>query len=137
MRLRRIGALVLSLGLVGCSGLEGVTGDIKAKLGEIDLEQALSGLTDCERLADTYVGVIKEMVATVDETGGEAAAIPAGDLADIVDEVSVSEYYDLAERVGCARVQAQLDLVDRLVEIKANTAAGESVLGEMIDSARA
>lgn len=133
---RALGIGALLLALVGCSSLEGVTEDIKARVGEIDLQETLSGLTDCERLADAFLEVVENTVAVVDETGGEAGSIPAGDLADIVDEVSVSQYYDLAERIGCARVQAQLDLMDRLVELNAKTGAGESVLDEVIDSAR-
>lgn len=129
-------APLLALLLVGCSGLEGGIEDLKTRIGEIDLQETMSGLTDCDRLADTFVGIVKDTVATVDETGGNAASIPAGDLADIVDEVSVSQYYDLVERVGCARIQAQLDLVDRLAKIDANTSAGESVLDQVITNAQ-
>lgn len=126
----------MAMTLAGCSGLEGVTDDLRTRIGEIDLQETLSGLTDCDRLADRFVGIVKDTVATVDETGGDAASIPAGDLTDIVEEVSVSQYFDLAERVGCARVQAQLDLVDRLRDVEASTPSGESVLDQMIDTAR-
>lgn len=128
--------LVLALAVPACSGLQGATEDLKARIGQIDLQETLSGLTDCDRLADTFVGLVKDTVGKVDETGGNAASIPAGDLADIVEEVSVSQYFDLAERVGCARIQAQLDLVDRLSDVEAETPAGESVIDQIIDTAR-
>jgi hypothetical protein len=134
---RRLGASLLLVALVGCSGLEGATADLKARLENIDLEQTLSGLTDCDQMADRFVSVVKDAVGRVDEFGGSAAEIPAGDMADIVEEVSVSQYYDLAERLGCARVQAQLDLVARLSTLDAETAAGDGFLDELIDNARA
>jgi hypothetical protein len=137
MRLRALGVTLLLLTtLFGCSGLEGATADLKARLQNLDLEEALGDLTDCGQLADRFVSVVKDAVGRVDEFGGSAAEIPAGDMADIVEEVSVSKYYDFAERLGCARVQAQLDLVDRLVDLDAETPAGAGFLDEVIDNAR-
>lgn len=131
------GVLVVSVFAAGCAGLEGATERLKEQVQRIDLGESLDGLTDCGALADTFVGLVKDTVDSVDEiAASEGVAPPISDLREMVDELSVSRYYDIVERLGCARIQAQLDLIDKLREIDATTASGDDLLEEMVDAAQ-
>ena len=135
MRRGLVGGLVFLVALVGCAGLDNATETLKQSIQGIDLDAALDDLRDCEALADTFIGVVRQAVQRVDDFEG-AGNIAAGDMADIVDEVSVSKYYDLAENLGCARVEAQVDLIDRLRALDGDTGAGDAFIDEMIDQAQ-
>lgn len=127
--------MITALSLTGCAGLEDATATLKESIQGLDLDAALDDLRDCEALADGFVAVVREAVARVDEVGG-AGSVATSDMSDIVDEVSVSKYYDLAEQLGCARLEAQVDLIDRLRTLDGDTGAGDAFLDEMIDQAQ-
>lgn len=135
MKQGMVRGLLLCLALVGCAGLENATATLKESIQGIDLDAALDDLRDCAALADGFVGVVQEVVARVDEVGG-AGSVATSDLSDIVDEVSVSKYYQLAEQLGCARLEAQVDLVDRLRQLDGDTGAGDAFLDEMLSQAQ-
>ena len=136
MRRGLISACVAVLMLVGCSGLEGAAADLQARLEGLDLETALEDLRDCDALSQAFLTVVREAVGRVDDFDG-SGEVGTSEMADIVDEVSVSRYYELAEGIGCARLQAQLDLVDQLRGIDADTPAGDLFLDEMLEQAQA
>ena len=94
-------------------------------------------MTDCDRLSDVFVRVVREAAGQVDELA-ERSGVDAtsSEFQAIVDEVSVSNYYEWAEQLGCARIQAQLDLVDKLADLQADTPAGESFIDGVLDNAQ-
>lgn len=129
--------LALAIALVACSGLEERMADLRERVENLDLNQALSTVTDCDRLSDVFVGVVREAAGQVDRLA-ERSGVDAtsSEFQAIVDEISVSNYYEWAEQLGCARIQAQLDLVDKLADLQTDTPAGESFVDGVIDNAR-
>lgn len=129
--------VVLVVLVVGCAGLQGATDQLMDRIQDIDLEATLEDMTDCENLADTFVGVVKDTVDDIDAVAAEQGVDPPiSDLREMVDELSVSRYYDIAERLGCSRLQAQLDLIDKLRGLEAGTSSGDDFLEEMVDAAK-
>lgn len=129
-------ALVLLLTVVGCSGLEGAAADLQARIEGLDLEAALEDLRDCDAVSEGFLVLVREAVRRVDGFSG-SGEVGTSDMAAIVDEVSVSQYYEIAESIGCAKLQAQVDLVDQLRGLDADTPAGDLFIDEMLEQAQA
>jgi hypothetical protein len=128
---------IVAVAVVGCAGLRGATDQLMDRIQDIDLDATLEDMTDCENLADTFVGLVEDTVDGIDAvTAEQGVDPPIADLREIVDELSVSRYYDIAERLGCSRLQAQLGLIDKLRDLEAGTSGGDDFLEEMVDAAR-
>jgi len=128
---------VVAITLVGCSGLQGATDQLLERVQDIDLDATLEDMTNCENLADAFVDLVKDTVDGIDAVATERGVDPPiSDLREMVDELSVSRYYDIAERLGCSRLQAQLDLIDKLRSLEAGTSSGGDFLDEMVDAAK-
>ena len=120
--------------LAGCSGLEGATSDLRGRLEGIDIEETISELTDCDAISEAFIAAVRESADSVDEFAESTeTSLPVSDIRGIVDDLAVSRFYEIAEQLGCARLQMELQLVDRLLEIDADTASGDAFLDEVLE----
>ncbi len=132
-RAKLVVVALLILVLPACAGLEESAADIRARIDAIDVRETLSGLTSCDALSDAFVGLVKRAATGIDDlnevSGGR---VPISDVREAVDELSVSQYFELAEKLGCARIQMQLQLADRILQIDTETLDGELLLEEVV-----
>lgn len=130
---RAVIALALCLALVGCDAVAESAQSLRDRLADIDLAQSLEGLRDCDRLSDTFVSVVGSAADALDSlserTGGR---VPETDVRNAVDTIAVSQYYDIAERIGCARLQQRLALLDQLQGLDTQSPAGEDFVEEIL-----
>jgi len=133
----RRGLLMISLSalcLVGCSDLEQSTADIRARIDGIDVRESLKDLASCDALSDTFVGLVKSAASSIDDLSQISdGRVPAADLRATVDELSVSQYFELAEKLGCSRIQMQLALANRILDIDTETLDGEILLEQVVE----
>ena len=54
-----------------------------------------------------------------------------------VDKIAVSQYFDIAEKLGCLQVQQRLDTIDRLRGVETDTPAGTDFLNEILRQVQA
>lgn len=133
---RRRAALALAaIALVGasCASVaEGAQG-LRDRIQSIDIDETLAGLRDCDRLSDTFVGVVGTAADTIDELAANSeGTLPATEIRDYVDRIAVSRYFDIAERIGCLQVQQRLDTIDRLRGLDTDTPEGADFLNEIL-----
>lgn len=120
--------------MTACAGIETAVFDLQATVDEIDLEGAVGSLTDCDELSDAFVNLVGATADRVDDLAESTGTqIPIGDLREIVDELAVSRYYDIAEQLGCAKLQMELSLVEKLIDLQADTNSGENFLDEVLE----
>jgi hypothetical protein len=136
---RTIASLILlALTLSACAGFETRAADLRASLSDIDVKETLSSLSNCDALSDAFVQLVQTAADNVDNlsevTGGQ---VPATEIRDVVDELSVSQYYEIAERLGCAKVQMELALVNRILDIDTETADGDLFVEEILKEVQA
>lgn len=128
----------VALAISGCAGLEATAADLRGRLGDMDVRETLRQLSDCDSLSDTFVKLVQVAADNVDNlsevTNGQ---VPATEIRDVVDELSVSQYYEVAERLGCAKIQMELALVNRILEIDADTVEGDLFLDELLAEVQA
>jgi len=102
---------------------------------EFDLDATLDQVRDCDRLSELFVSAVRTAAVSVD---GLAALtdgrVPVTDIEDLVNKISVSGYYDLGSKLVCARVQMQLNTIDRLrsLQDQTETPAGDDFLEELM-----
>lgn len=124
----------MSIFLVVLAGCGSVSVTLPEEIGsDFDLEATLDDLRDCEALGDTFVAVVREAAGDLDSLAEESSgSVPEARLAEKVDAVTATAYYELAERLGCDAVQQRLDTVDRLRDIDPSSAAGEELVTQVI-----
>jgi hypothetical protein len=60
----RMGSVAMALLLGACAG---VSVEVPAEITEFDFEQVMSELRDCDKLSETFVGVVRQMATDLDE----------------------------------------------------------------------
>ncbi len=122
--------MVAAVLLTACAG---VSVELPSEIAEFDVEQVMSDLRDCDKLSETFVGVVRQMAEDLDElsevSGGRIAA---DELGDRVDTVVDSGYFEVAKRLGCNVVAQRVEIVERLRDVDPDSAAGEDFLDEVI-----
>jgi hypothetical protein len=134
LRRTAVAALLAMVMLVaGCASVaEGAQG-LRDRIQSIDLEETLTGLRDCDRLSEAFVGVVRTAADTIDELAARSdGRLPATEIRDYVDNIAVSQYFDIAEKIGCLQVQQRLNTIDRLRGIDTGTPAGTDFLTEIL-----
>lgn len=66
-------------------------------------------------------------------TNGE---VPESEIRDVVDNLVVSQCYEVAEELGCAKIQIELVLVNRILEIDTETADGDLFIDRILEEAQ-
>src|SRR5690606_41624250 len=99
----------------------------------VALEAALDELTHRWTARGTFVAVwrkaVKDLAALAESTGGR---VPAAELADRVDVISSTTYWDVALRLGCNADAQRVDTLDRLRDLSPDSAAGDDLVTEVI-----
>lgn len=124
-------ALLLAFVLASCGS---VSVNLPDEIGAgFDLEATLDDLRNCDTLSDTFVAVVREAAEDLDAlaetTGGR---VPAAELAERVDVISSTTYWDVARRLGCNAVAQRVDTLDRLRDLSPDSAAGDDLVTEVI-----
>ncbi len=118
---------------VGCARVSESAQSLRERIEAIDIDATLDGLRDCDRLSDAFVGLVKTAADAVDglaeQSGGR---LPAVEIREFVDKIAVSQYFDIAEQIGCLEVRQKLDTLDRLRGVEPDTPAGTEFLDEIL-----
>lgn len=123
-----MGALLLS-----CSGFEMTAAEIKSSLSDIDVRGTLSELTDCDTLSAAFVQLVQTAADNIDSLSEVTEGrVPESDIRAVVDELAVSQYYEIAEKLGCAKIQMELALVNRILEIDPDTVDGDLFIDQIL-----
>lgn len=126
-------AVVLAMSGAGCSSVAESAQGLRDRIQDIDINETLDGLRDCDRLSDTFVGVVRTAADTIDELAAKSdGRLPATEIRGYVDRIAVSQYFDIAEKIGCLQVQQRLDTIDRLRGVETDTPAGTDFLNEIL-----
>ena len=137
---RRLALVVVFLAVVGagCATVaEGAQG-LRDRIQNIDINETLEGLRDCDRLSDTFVGVVRTAADTIDELAANSdGRLPATEIRGYVDKIAVTQYFDIAERIGCLQVQQRLNTIDRLRGVETDTPAGTDFINEILRQVQA
>lgn len=98
-----------------------------------DLGGVLDELGDCTALSETFVAVVKEAAEDLDAVAGATGGrVPAGDLAEKVDMMAGTTYFEIAERLGCDAVTQRLETIDQLRNLSTDSAASDDLISEVI-----
>lgn len=129
----------LVIGLVLFTACGGVSVTLPDEIGaDFDLDQVLGDLRDCDALSDTFVAVVREGAADLDELAEATdGRVPAGELAAKVDVIADTAYFEVAERLGCDAVAQRLDTIDRLRDLSPSSEAGSDLVDEIIEELEA
>jgi hypothetical protein len=130
--LARLAKLVLLAVLLTACG--GVSVNLPDEIGAgFDLESTLDDLRNCDTLSETFVAVVREAAEDLDgmaeSTGGR---VPAAELAERVDALSGTAYWEVARRLGCNAVAQRVDTLDRLRDLSPDSEAGDDLVTEVI-----
>lgn len=122
-------ALLLTLGACG-----GVSVNLPDEIGAgFDLEATLDDLRNCDTLSDTFVAVVREAAEDLDAmaeaTGGR---VPAAELAERVDVISSTAYWEVARRLGCNAVAQRVDTLEQLRNLSPDSGSGQDLVTEVI-----
>jgi len=122
-----------ALALSGCASVSESAQSLRDRIESIDIDATLQGLRDCDRLSDAFVGLVKTAADTVDTLAEQSdGRLPAVEIRDFVDKIAVSQYFDVAEQIGCLQVQQKLDTLDQLRGVQTDTPAGSDFLNEIL-----
>lgn len=132
--LRRCVAIIaLATIATGCAAAQETAQGWRDRIATIDIDSALEDLRDCDRLSETFVGVVQTAADAVDGLAERTdGRVPVTDIRTAVDNIAVSQYFEIAERIGCARLQQRLDTVDQLRDLSPDTPAGRDFLEEVL-----
>jgi hypothetical protein len=122
-----------SLLAVGCGNVSESAQSLRERIEAIDIDATLQGLRDCDRLSEAFVGVVRTAADTVDSLAEKSGGrLPAVEIREFVDKIAVSQYFDIAETIGCLQVQQRLNTLDRLRGLEPETPAGTDFLNEIL-----
>lgn len=98
-----------------------------------DLEATLDDLRNCDTLSDTFVAVVRQAAEDLDAmaaaTGGR---VPAAELAERVDVISSTAYWDVVRRLGCNAVAQRIDTLEQLRSLSPDSGSGQDLVTEVI-----
>lgn len=117
-------ALAIAVVTTSCAAVQERAGDF-----DIDLDSMLDEVRDCDRLVDRMVDAISAAAAAADElAAANDGIVPATRIGEIVERVAVSRWFDLAETLGCLRLEMQLQVLDELRDVAPESPAGRDLL---------
>ena len=121
----------------GCSSVQEKAVELRDRVSDIefDLDSTLDQVRDCDRLSELFVSAVRTAAMSVDGLAERTdGRVPVTDIEDLVDKVSVSDYYDRGAQLGCARLQMRLDTIDQLrsLQDQTQTPAGDDFLEELM-----
>lgn len=128
--------MLIGLGLlvVACGAFETTAADLKTRLSEIDVRESLGDLTDCDTLSATFVRLVQTAADNIDNLSEVTSGrVPESDIRVVVDDLAVSQYYEIAEKLGCAKIQMELVLVNRILEIDTETVDGDLFIDQILE----
>jgi hypothetical protein len=132
------GLLFVVVLAAGCASVAESAQGLRDRIQSIDINETLDGLRDCDRLSDTFVGVVRTAADTIDELAANSdGRLPATEIKGYVDRIAVTQYFDIAEKIGCLQVQQRLDTIDRLRGVETETPAGSDFLDEILRQVQA
>ena len=133
MVIRIVAVVAIALALTSCdTATESVTG-LRDRITDIDIDATLDGLRDCDRLSEVFVGVVRTAADTLDGLAERTdGRVPETDVRNAVDGIAVSNYFEIAERIGCAELQHRVNTIDQLRDLAPDTPAGEDFLEEIL-----
>lgn len=132
-----IAAALAATVAAGCGSVQEKAIAVRDRVSDIefDLDATLDQVRDCDRLSELFVSAVRTAAVSVDGLAERTSGrVPETDIEDLVDKVSVSDYYDLGAKLGCARAQMQLNTIDRLrsLQDQTQTPAGDDFLEELM-----
>ncbi len=133
MRGRLAIAVVTLLTIGACSSVQESAQGLRDRLSDLSVDSALEGLRDCDRLSSAFVGVVESAADTIDSLAERTdGRVPETQIRETVDNIAVSRYFDIAERIGCAQLQQRVDTLEQLRDIAPGTPAGADLLDEIV-----
>ena len=126
---------VLIIAVVTLASCGQVTVDLPGDIGEgFDLDTVLEEVRDCDRMSQTFVAVVSEAADQIDALAARSGGrVNPPELRKKIDAVSVTEYFRLAERIGCERLQMQTRTLDQLRELDPNGSNGQDLIDAVLD----
>ncbi len=130
--MRRALVVALLVAAAACGGVEETVSGLRDRIESIEIEPeaVLESVRDCDRISTALVGAVRAVADQIDGAGGDGL-IPATEIRELVDRIAVSRYYEIAERIGCARLALELDTLDRLRDVNPTTPTGRDFLEEI------
>lgn len=121
----------LTIAVAACGG---VSVSLPDEIGAgFDLEATLEGLRNCDTLSETFVAVVREAAEDLDALAESSGGrVPAAELAERVDTLSGTAYWEMARRLGCNAVAQRVETLDRLRELSPDSEAGDDLVTEIM-----
>jgi outer membrane murein-binding lipoprotein Lpp len=132
-----IAAVLAALAIAGCSSVSEKATELRERASDIefDLDATLDQVRDCDGMSELFVSAVRTAAVSVDSLAKRTnGRVPAPEIEELVDKVSVSDYYDLGAKLGCARVQMRLTTIEQLrsLQDQTQTPAGDDFLEELM-----
>ncbi len=128
-----VGATVAGLLGAACGGVGESVQGFRDQVATISLDDAMAGLRDCDALSERFVDLVGTAADAVDGLAESTdGRLPATEIREVVDKVAVARYFQIAEQLGCARLQMELDTIDLLRGVQPETPAGDDFLTEVL-----
>lgn len=126
-------AILLAATLLTSCG--SVSIDLPADIGaDFDLDAVLTEMQDCDALSEAFVEVVTTAAAQADALAeASGGAIEPLELREKVEAISVSQYFGLAEQIGCRRLQLQAQTIDQLSRLDPEGSAGQELIEVILD----
>lgn len=106
---------------------------IKEKIDNISVEQVLEDLRDCDKLSDAFVGLVRTGADTVDQLAETTEGrVPETEIREVVDRVAANQFFAIAEKIGCNKLQSKLEVVDQLRGVNPTSPEGDDFLNEIL-----
>jgi hypothetical protein len=124
--------LVLAVLLSACGS---VSIEIPSDIGaDFDIDQVLDEVRDCDAMSATFLEVVSAAADQVDRLAEAAnGRVEPMELREKVEAISVSEYFALAERIGCQRLELQVQTIDQLRKLDPEGAAGQELIDVILE----
>ena len=134
MQRRYFTITVVSIALLAACGQVAIP-EIPTDIGaEFDLDSVLDEVRDCDRVSESFVAVVSEAADQIDELAGRSGGrVDPPELREKIDAISVTEYFAIAERIGCERLQLQADTLDQLRDLDPGGTDGQELVDTILD----
>lgn len=126
--------LVVALLLAACETSAAEAGArIKERVDTISVEDVMADLRDCDKLSETFVGLVQTGADAIDELAETTEGrVPETEVRNVVDKIATNEFFEIAERIGCDRLQSKIAIVDQLRGVDAESPEGTDFLNEIL-----
>lgn len=113
--------------------------DLPSDIGEnFDIDSVLDEIRDCDTITETFVAVVSEAADQIDALAERSdGRVDPPALREKIEAISVTEYFQLAERIGCKRLQTQADTIDRLRDLDPSGTDGQVLIDTVLDEVQA